>query len=201
MRPVVKRCLVTLAAGASLLLCLATGGLWVRSYWRADTLTWRRFSYDGVSRDNANTVHFQNWSSHSVGFHSACGGVRLSYGSGRGRVTHFHPARTGLRIWHDPPAGYPYTWPSGTRPAFVRRWGGFQIHSELIADSGNERGSNVVAPHWAVVVLMLVLSVAWAHRYRRSMGSKAEQRCARCGYDLRATPDRCPECGAVPVLR
>ena len=47
----------------------------------------------------------------------------------------------------------------------------------------------------AVVLPPLML---FAVRRRRRRWQRTATACARCGYDLRATPDRCPECGAVP---
>ncbi len=57
----------------------------------------------------------------------------------------------------------------------------------------------VAAPLWAVIACLSSLPafrlVGWARARRRAATAG---RCRRCGYDLRATPDRCPECGAVP---
>jgi hypothetical protein len=56
-------------------------------------------------------------------------------------------------------------------------------------------------PYW-VVIAAAGLWPAWyvprlvgEHRRRRR---EARGLCWRCGYDLRATPHRCPECGASP---
>ena len=57
----------------------------------------------------------------------------------------------------------------------------------------------VVVPAWAVVLatgFAATLTGVTARRYGLRRHRLASGLCAHCGYDLRASPDRCPECGA-----
>jgi hypothetical protein len=57
-----------------------------------------------------------------------------------------------------------------------------------------------IAVHWAyptigIAIWPLITLVKLFRERRRSSGNL----CQRCDYDLRATPERCPECGTIPA--
>ena len=55
----------------------------------------------------------------------------------------------------------------------------------------------VIVPLWFVVTVTAPAPVWWAVATARRRRRERRGRCRRCGYDLRASPERCPECGAV----
>jgi hypothetical protein len=53
----------------------------------------------------------------------------------------------------------------------------------------------VAIPHWCLVIAAAALPLIRTIRTLRRQTRRLSGRCARCGYDLRASPGMCPECG------
>jgi hypothetical protein len=59
-------------------------------------------------------------------------------------------------------------------------------------------GRFVNVPYWFIALAVAAPPVVAVRRFRARRRRERRGHCEVCGYDLRATPDRCPECGAVP---
>jgi hypothetical protein len=76
--------------------------------------------------------------------------------------------------------------------------------SGVIIYLGGKVQTQIVVRFWVLVALTAPLPIIWFIRRRRESRWRRLGLCSKCGYDLRATPDRCPECGtetSTVVLR
>ena len=80
-----------------------------------------------------------------------------------------------------------------------RQYAGFgALGDEVPARSQLTYGQTVFAlwaPSWFVIILTATLPAKWLFLQLRTLRRKARGRCMRCGYDLRGSGKRCPECG------
>ncbi len=55
----------------------------------------------------------------------------------------------------------------------------------------------IAMPCWVLAAAPALLPVMWMRRHLVIRRNHGPGYCSQCGYDLRATTDRCPECGTI----
>jgi hypothetical protein len=178
------RWLFNFAAGVSMVMCVATAALWARSLFVTEEVVYQRT--DPLRRT---WLHF--WVA------STPGRIFITHLVYRfdadGQAEKF--ARNRGEGWHhgetsDESDEFPF-W----------RTLGFRVNwtSHLRQGTGTINAQQVSVPHWFVLLLSAIVPGLWAKSWLRQRVRLRKGLCLACGYDLRATPQRCPECGTVPA--
>jgi hypothetical protein len=180
---VVIRHLFPFLSALSLLLCLGTCVLWVRSYGHHEGV--RLFGTDkSPGLGSLNGKAFVSWRSDG------------------------NPPREAVRQrWTSvPTAGNPRLQKMDPTSQAAKRMGGFgywQLAFSAETYSRPVRWNYLIAPYWALAAAMALPPFAWLWRRARNrrVALLRVGRCPTCGYDLRATPGRCPECGTAVMVK
>ncbi|MDB5304909.1 MAG: hypothetical protein JWM97_2458 [Phycisphaerales bacterium] len=168
----------TILSALSLLLCVVTCALWVLSYARPLRQT--------PSAAPTTVIH-----------------QKFVLGSGYTAISTFQ--------WLTPdPAVATASYPGHHYGAQVSGWNAMGLHWRdermTLLHPGDRKvvmvlSRSTIFSVWLGLPLLvsLALPTCWVARKWKVSRKKQPGACRVCGYDLRATPERCPECGTVPA--
>lgn len=163
----------------SLVLCVATTCTWTRSFWRQDVWVMNRSGVQRVLRSDCGLLTFSSVRAHDNAGNPVLEDRRLGWES--------LAASNGRPVFTNSP-----TW---------QRVLGFGYHQTKIPGTtagtwwADYRSFNL---YFAVLPCIYVYKLsrkAWKSRTR--LARQRRGLCGTCGYDLRETPKRCPECGEI----
>jgi hypothetical protein len=204
--------LFTIAWPLSLLLCSLAIGLWLRSYWVADTWTVQRIHYQKTVGDDPNDELYLGQIAQDF-VQSNQGSISIFLRRSADDLT---LAPLNVKEWsQDYPEGNVLLWDRDT-PSWPRRhFEVFQVneshvlfhHLGFFVGWCNIGGissqftqftlKELEVPTWFIAALAFLLPGRRALRWIGLRRRKIRGRCVSCGYDLRASKDRCPECGTA----
>lgn len=184
-----RRRLLTLASALTLILCMATVGSWARSYWVSDGFIFARHGnlsfarcfkgrvgiirvYGVAKADGFTRVQWRSPNDDELRYFIAPGAISGGYSIGE---VNFHFVGIALVGGHQEylVSKKPFT---------------FQIYVSRL----------IVIPFWLPFLLTAwPLCPSIIRLVRRIPFRYPAGTCRRCGYDLRASRERCPECGTA----
>lgn len=169
----------------SAVLAAVVAAAWVRSYWVTEFAGRRVFySPDPLHRCQSD-VYVALWPATLLVAHQWVETDMVVW-TGEAHPSPFDTSRRSEWTYHRQPARPPHAWL--WHPAFD--WSGSTRVPGVIT---KDRILDI--PLWCLQAATLALPAAALVRRVRSARRAAAGACPACGYDLRATPDRCPECG------
>jgi hypothetical protein len=180
-------------AAVSLLLCAVTLAIWPWSYIQAPAV----WLHTGVPSGPAG--HAVTW-----GVAVVRGQVRVT------REVDFEPPpRTRYRSgFLDPPPSFDGPRDLAHTPTPCSEgihnlddYFGFYLKYRAYSGVGTsgwlEVGPYLAWPSWLQAAVLAIAPILWLRRQQRLAARPRPGCCLNCGYDLRATPERCPECGRM----
>jgi hypothetical protein len=200
------RRLFVLLSALSLLLCVASVAV----------RTWGLFEGDEITMNGVTGGAPRKY--RNITFTSGAGGVRLSMRVDAAPDIVFHSSPGSPMIEGSKPFGeegwryafsrqFPPEYPIYSGATASRAMRGFQRNHDGSSTAPNDYWwhQSLTVPAWFLIFAFAILPASGIFPFIRRRPSRFSRDgthlCDRCGYDLRATPGRCPECGAVPTHR